>query len=344
MPRRNSKRVQPIRLAGRSCVPITPEVEDYYTGDDPPEWRDIDWQALAEALGLGRGGSGFLEFKAAGLSGPEIANELHLSTAKVEKLRRSLYRRIEKGPLPRRERFERVISGGNSLKLAYRERPGDDRSWTLSQLYEGFTEILRRERTKNISTSTCSSDARSKSQSLGGTDRELPTMEKKSFRFELKSLDDVGTFEGMLSPYNRVDLGGDMILPGAYTKSLAESGGKVPLLLGHEHNALIGDLFLRDTPEGLRAKGVLDMELSSARDVYVNLSKRRLRGMSIGYEAVKKWMEDGVRKLGEIALREGSLCLWPMEPHARVESVKARQDVIALLRDFHLFDGPGARR
>jgi Escherichia/Staphylococcus phage prohead protease len=170
-------------------------------------------------------------------------------------------------------------------------------------------------------------------------------MERKTLKFKPDSLDEVGTFTGMLSPYGRVDYQNDSILPGAYEKTIRDSGGKIPLLLGHDEKVLIGDLFLLDTPAGLRVKGVLDMELSAARDVHINLVKKRLRGMSIGYNAIRKFMENGVRKLAEIALREGSLTIWPAEPTALVDGVKSddeakKAEIIALLKGFSLFGEP----
>ncbi len=39
--------------------------------------------------------------------------------------------------------------------------------------------------------------------------------------FELKSISSAGIFEGYVSVFNNVDLGGDVILPGAFTDSLA---------------------------------------------------------------------------------------------------------------------------
>ena len=165
-------------------------------------------------------------------------------------------------------------------------------------------------------------------------------MEQKIFKFEPKSLDTAGTFEGMLSPYNRVDLGGDMVMPGAFTRTIEENGGRVPLLLGHDQNVILGDLGLYDTAEGLRVKGTLDMDLAAARDTYTNLTKRRLRGLSIGYRSLKAKMEGGIRKLSEIQLFEGSLCLFPMEPTAQVSSVKVQDEVLhQLLRTFSLFGG-----
>ena len=48
-----------------------------------------------------------------------------------------------------------------------------------------------------------------------------------------------------------------------------------------------------------------------------------VKGLSIGYKAIKAPMEDGVRKLKEIRLLEGSIVTFPMLPVAQVVSVKS---------------------
>ena len=169
-------------------------------------------------------------------------------------------------------------------------------------------------------------------------------MEHKEFRFDAKQLDAPGEFEGLLSPYGKVDLGGDLIERGAYAKSIAEHKGRIPLLLGHRETSLVGDLFLQDRADGLFVRGVLDLDLTSAKDVHINVTKKRLRALSIGYAAVKARVENGVRRLSEIRLYEGSLVLYGMAPEAQVTAVKAQQDhkeLLALLEKFEMF---GARR
>ena len=55
-------------------------------------------------------------------------------------------------------------------------------------------------------------------------------MEKRELKFQLKALDEAGKFTGLAAAYNNVGLGQDMILPGAFTKTLADKGGAVPIL------------------------------------------------------------------------------------------------------------------
>ncbi len=46
-------------------------------------------------------------------------------------------------------------------------------------------------------------------------------MERKRFSLKIKSVDETGTFTGLGAAYNNVDLGGDQIMPGAFSRTLA---------------------------------------------------------------------------------------------------------------------------
>ena len=65
-------------------------------------------------------------------------------------------------------------------------------------------------------------------------------METKNVRFAFKGLTEAGTFEGCLSPYGNVDNGGDIVEPGAYSKTLNDQGGSRVLLWQHMTSEPIG--------------------------------------------------------------------------------------------------------
>lgn len=157
--------------------------------------------------------------------------------------------------------------------------------------------------------------------------------ETKDFQFELKEVSDTGSFTGILSVYNVVDLGKDLVEPGAFTKTLQESGGEVPCLYRHEDP--IGTLSVTDTGSGLEVKGQLILDSNpdgspSVPDAYKALAlmrKRVVRGMSIGFMTIKSAVVDGVRHLKELSLKEGSVVLFPMLPLAQITSVKEDKGV-----------------
>jgi HK97 family phage prohead protease len=142
-------------------------------------------------------------------------------------------------------------------------------------------------------------------------------------RFEIKEITAEGTFEGILSPYGNVDNGGDVVLPGAYAKTLKEQGDTRPLLWQHKSDQPIGLLTLEDRPEGLWAKGELLMELPDAKKAYLLIKARIVKGLSIGFVAMKDAVNNGIRQLSEVKLYEGSIVTFPMNESALITSVKS---------------------
>jgi len=149
---------------------------------------------------------------------------------------------------------------------------------------------------------------------------------KQRMRLEIKEISAEGSFEGMLSPYGNVDQGDDVVLPGAYTKTLKEQGPTRPLLWQHKTDQPIGQLTLEDRPEGLWCKGQLLMALDEAKKAYLLMKAGIVKGLSIGFESVKDSIDGGVRKLKEIKLYEGSVVTFPMNEMALISSVKDAAD------------------
>lgn len=146
---------------------------------------------------------------------------------------------------------------------------------------------------------------------------------KNILRMEIKEITAEGTFEGLLSPYGNIDHGGDIVEPGAYKKTLVERGSVVPLLWQHKTEFPIGTLALEDRQDGLWCRGQLQMELPKAQEAYICLKNRIIKGLSIGFETVKDFVEGGIRHLKEIRLFEGSVVTFPMNELAMVTAIKA---------------------
>jgi HK97 family phage prohead protease len=149
---------------------------------------------------------------------------------------------------------------------------------------------------------------------------------KRSLRMEIKQISNEGSFDGVLATYNTIDLGGDLIEPGAFTKTIQEHGPEVKLLWQHEPANVIGKLQLFDGPDALRVKGQieLDDDIPYSMTAYKLLKKNLLSGLSIGYDTIKEQMDKGVRHLKELRLWEGSIVTFPMNELAGVSSVKRR--------------------
>jgi HK97 family phage prohead protease len=149
--------------------------------------------------------------------------------------------------------------------------------------------------------------------------------------FEIKSADEAtGVIEGYASVFKNVDLGKDRVISGAFSKTIKENGGHVPVLSNHLFDKQIGwGLEAEEDKKGLRVKGKLMInEIPEARSHFALIKAAKeigaKHGMSIGYSAMK-WDFDkntGVRDLKEIKLYEWSLVTFPMNPKAHATAAK----------------------
>ena len=150
------------------------------------------------------------------------------------------------------------------------------------------------------------------------------------FEFEAKALHENGEFEGHASIFGVEDMGHDIIVRGAFKRSLAEWKAKdrVPALLWH-HNTRepIGVwLEMKEDRRGLFVRGHLLVEdIGQARAAYALIKAGGLSGLSIGFTTVQSEINEktGVRKIKDVELWEVSLVTFPMLDNARVEDVKA---------------------
>ena len=154
------------------------------------------------------------------------------------------------------------------------------------------------------------------------------------FRFELKSLAETGEIEGFASTYD-VDRGGDQVMRGAFAKSVAAQPDGIPMLWSHHVDEPIGRWTeLTENASGLHVKGKLLLALAKARETYELLRAQVVTGLSIGYKTVRAdWDQNiGARLLKEIDLFEISICVFGMNPNARIIAVKT--DEITTERDY----------
>jgi HK97 family phage prohead protease len=147
-------------------------------------------------------------------------------------------------------------------------------------------------------------------------------MEEKTFKFEIKELDEDGTFEGYAAVFNTVDFGNDVIKKGAFKKSLRENKD-LPLLWYHDPKQPIGKIIeAAEDENGLRIKARLNLDVQRAKEVYSNMKQKIVRGLSIGYDTIKHSWDDMVRILQEVKLWEISPVTFPMHIEALITGVK----------------------
>lgn len=152
----------------------------------------------------------------------------------------------------------------------------------------------------------------------------------KSIPLEIKASSDAGTFSGYGSVFNVLDKGGDIIVPGAFAKSLAawkSSGRNVPALWQHDTDEPIGHWpELKEDDHGLFGDAELWLEEAPyARLAQKGMKTKTITGLSIGYR-VKRFSKDtatNVYTLQELDLVEISVVTNPMNDAARVSDVKS---------------------
>lgn len=127
-------------------------------------------------------------------------------------------------------------------------------------------------------------------------------------------------FAGYASVFDHVDRGGDVVLAGAFRRSLAR-GTAVPLLWQHQSGRSIGRLeHLSEDGRGLRVIGRLNDD-AFGRLLARELSHGRLGGLSFGYRVRDAEQRPRAREIRDLELLEVSLVRRPMQPLARVHKV-----------------------
>lgn len=153
------------------------------------------------------------------------------------------------------------------------------------------------------------------------------TTQKLSFGLELKALSD-GQFEGHGSMFGNVDLGGDIVIPGAFKASLAEHkrNGTMPQMFWMHDPAKVAGRWdeMREDRKGLYVKGTL-AATALGDEMRTLLKMDAVRGLSIGYRTRESdWDDEGNRLLKAVDLWEVSLVSLPMNPLAQVTHAKSR--------------------
>ena len=161
----------------------------------------------------------------------------------------------------------------------------------------------------------------------------------KSFEFEIKDVrieedKNLGFISGLASTFDNEDREGDVILKGAFKKSLArlKRGNRVvPILLSHDFSKQLGGVpskQLKETDNGLlMTDSMLDLNLERSRDQMSLAKNGFLSTFSIGFLIPDGGLERSKKTGGfiikEIDLLEISLTPVPANPEAVMTEVKA---------------------
>lgn len=158
-------------------------------------------------------------------------------------------------------------------------------------------------------------------------------MRTHDIRFEIKAVNDSGTFEGMGSVYGNVDEGLDIVAPGCFSDSLNQwqAKGRMPAMLWqHSTREPIGAYKqMAESESGLYVKGQLCLDTQRGKEGYALMKMDALSGLSIGFMTREDSYDHktGVRTIKRADLYEVSLVTFPMNDSARVSSVKGIEDI-----------------
>src|SRR5262249_42946307 len=157
----------------------------------------------------------------------------------------------------------------------------------------------------------------------------------------IKLATESGELTGYGSTFGNLDLGGDICAPGCFANSLAEhkADGTLPALLwAHDPTEPIGVWTEAvEDEKGLRLKGKLTLGTQRGAEAR-ELAKDGALAMSIGYATRDAVYDDGARILKDVKLFEVSLVGMPMNPKARIVSIKSAVEAADQIRSAIQFE------
>ena len=158
--------------------------------------------------------------------------------------------------------------------------------------------------------------------------------------------------EGTASVFGNIDLGGDIVHPGAFTKTIKERvpSGQVKFMDTHIWNGehTLGTVTKAfETKEALQFKAKVS-SASSAQDIKVKMVEGHLSQTSFGFDVIRQDFEDIggriIRNLRELKLIEISVVPFPMNEATQIFSVKSAVPFQALPLAERDCDWDGAAR
>ncbi|WP_159728370.1 HK97 family phage prohead protease [Methylosinus sp. Ce-a6] len=155
--------------------------------------------------------------------------------------------------------------------------------------------------------------------------KQAHSLKHLPIEFDAKAVKDDGTFEGYASTFGNVDSGYDVVMPGAFAKSLvARPAPRIKMLWQHDRTQPIGVWSeAAEDSKGLFVKGALLRDVQRGAEAYALMKAGVIDSMSIGYKTLEAdFTQSGVRQLKEVGLFEVSLVTFAMNDQAVVTTVK----------------------
>lgn len=165
-----------------------------------------------------------------------------------------------------------------------------------------------------------------------GSDVEVKFLESwEELDYKADEDGQLGTIKGYASIFGEEDRVNDIVIAGAFAKSLkTKKLGRLPMLVGHAQRIPVGVWTkMAEDRKGLYVEGKIDIQSPDGGQLHRVLKMGAEIGISIGYRAIvyeyqtDKKTNDQKRLLKEVDLYECSLVTIPCCEGARVTGVKA---------------------
>lgn len=163
--------------------------------------------------------------------------------------------------------------------------------------------------------------------------------------------EDKGIVEHLVSIFGNEDLGGDVVHPGAFTKTIAERGERIRVLDSHRRTSILDVLgkplalkeiprdklpaeILQDYPEatgGLWARTQFLLDTPEGKGAFLRIKAGAVDEFSFGYDTLDEDFSDDekgheVRNLRTLRLWEYSPVIFGMNPATTVTGVKSEDE------------------
>lgn len=151
------------------------------------------------------------------------------------------------------------------------------------------------------------------------------------FSFELKSIEEDGTFTGYGSVFGVKDSYDEIVEPGAFVESL--NVRKPALLWQHRSGEPIGVYTeIKEDNIGLYMVGKLALKTQRGAEAYELMKMGAVSGLSIGFQTREDTYDKvtGIRTLKKLDLWEVSLVTFPANDSARVQRVKTFEEMSSI--------------
>jgi HK97 family phage prohead protease len=152
---------------------------------------------------------------------------------------------------------------------------------------------------------------------------------RRNMFFDVKTIKKDGSFGGYGSVFGNQDAYNDVVMPGAFAKSLADWAGKnrlPPVLWQHDATQPLGPFTsMSEDGTGLYVEGqLLVNSVQRAAEAYALLDAKAINGMSIGYNIVEADYDskNDIMKLSELDLWEVSIATFPANQSATITELK----------------------